>query len=127
MHIPYYGEEPESDSAPKPKKSSKIIAFIAATALAIVGHPALAEKYDFQPVSVKYPDVNVITVKSSMAFVDSLEEVIVTAKDMSELVKPSVQVFSLRLGHTNKQLIHVYDEQSNSWRFVGTSLSSITK
>lgn len=108
------------------KKSNKIIALAAATVLAITGHPASADdRYDFIPARNAYPHAEVVSVKATRALAASIEEVMVTAKDIRELVKPTVQVFNLRTGLENRVLVHVYDQKTNTWKFVGTDPSVV--
>lgn len=107
------------------KYRNKFIAFAAATMLAITGHPAAADDhFSYRDVKVMYPDVPVIEVKTSKALINAhIEEMLVTAQDLSEAVKPKVQVFNLRVGLNNKVLVHVYDKKTDTWKFVGTDPS----
>lgn len=128
MHIPYYGEDSPCESQPKKQtKSSKFIALVAAAALAIVGHPAQAQdRYDFVPAKASLYGIETVSVKyPSRELLRDIEEVVVTARDIRELVIPKVEIFSVRMGLSNKTLIHVYDEKSKTWKYVGTDINDV--
>jgi hypothetical protein len=126
MHIPYYGEDSACESKPiKQSSKNKLAAFVAAVCLAVTGHPASADDYKFDSIKVKHPSVEIIEVKETLKAKYALEEVLVTAKDIRDLVKPTVQVFNLRVGLDNKVLVHVYDKKTDTWKFVGTEPSIV--
>jgi hypothetical protein len=48
-----------------------------------------------------------------------LEEVIVTATDISDLVKPDDRVFTVNTGLDGRVMVHVYDRATDTWKYVG--------
>jgi len=56
----------------------------------------------------------------------AIEEVTVRALDLSKyegVKEPGV----ISVGLTDKVLVHIYDERTDTWKFVGTSLSKANK
>lgn len=106
---------------------NKFTAFVAALALTIVGHPAQAQdRFDFAPVKAINYGIETVAVKhSKYEIVRNLEEVFVTASDLRDLVIPKVEIFSIQIGLGDKRMIHVYDEESNTWKFVGTDIADV--
>lgn len=106
---------------------NKFTAFVAALALAIVGHPAQAQdRFDFAPVKASSYGIETVTVKYPRhELIRNIEEVVVTASDIRDLVIPKVEIFSIQLGLGSKRMIHVYDEESNTWKYVGTDITAI--
>ena len=97
----------------------KIIAFASAVALAVVGHPSLAQdRYDLQPVSLN-GILEESIVPAEPVMLAMLEEVVVTAIDLRDLVKPDDRVFTVNTGLGGRVMIHVYDRATDTWKYVG--------
>lgn len=127
MHIPYYGEEPESGSSQKPKQHrNKLVALLVGTILAVQGHPVLAEKMqqydDFYAIEVTNTQLVDKAVERMQAKVArEVEEVLVTAKRINIDVEIDKQQFVTRAGLTSVVLVHEFDDQTKTWRYIKTN------
>jgi len=127
MHIPYYGEESESDSIQKPKQHrNKLVAILVGTILSIQGHPVLAEKMnkfdDYRSIEVKNTQLVDKAVERMQAKVArEVEEVLVTAKHINDEVDIDKRQFMARAGLSSEVLVHEFDDQTKTWRYIKTN------
>lgn len=94
-HIPYYGEEDKVAV----KSNNKLVAI--ASAMLLVACPVSAQD-----------------VKKAI-FSPTPEEVVVKAMDLS--VEGNTQEGDLRIGLSNEVLNHIYDEKTDTWKYVETT------
>lgn len=130
-HLPEMGED---DASGRVSKSKKLLATILATFALAAGFPvqadtdmlslreALTKPVMPEPAFLKsMTELNEERIREirESAFQD-LEELTVTAVDLSQVMSTNVKVYSMHVGIEGKVLIHVYDELSNTWKYVAT-------
>jgi hypothetical protein len=130
-HLPEMGESaPVSVSKPK-----KLLATILATFALAAGFPVQAET-GFDSASfrnaITQPVVPAAFLQSMNELnelrireirentIRNIEEMTVTAVDLSQILIPDIEVYNLRVGLEGKVMVHVYDESSKSWKYVGS-------
>lgn len=128
-HLPEMGED---DASGRVSKSKKLLATILATFALAAGFPVQADTD-----MVSYRDALTTPVMPEPEFLKSInelndqrireirenafkdiEEITVTAVDISQLLNTNVQVYSMRVGLEGKVLIHIYDQATNTWKYT---------
>ena len=130
-HLPEMGED---DASGRVSKSKKLLATILATFALAAGFPVQADTD-----MVSYRTALTKPVVPEPEFLKSIhelnqqrlrelredtfkeiEEITVTAVDLSKLLTKNVLVYSMQVGLEGKVLIHVYDEDTNTWKYTDT-------
>lgn len=131
-HLPEMGEgAPERVFKPK-----KLLATILATFALAAGFPAQAQELDladyrealtkpivpdaeFLQAMIELNETRIREIRENT--IQNIEEMTVTAVDLSQVLNPDIEVYNLHVGLEGKVLVHVYDELSNSWKYVGSN------
>jgi len=130
-HLPEMGED---DASGRVSKSKKLLATILATFALAAGFPVQAEtdmvSYRTALTKPVVPEPEFLKSINELneqrlrelredTFME-IEEITVTAVDLSKLLTKNVLVYSMRVGLEGKVLIHVYDPASNTWKYTAT-------
>lgn len=131
-HLPEMGESaPVSVSKPK-----KLLATILATFALAAGFPVQADTTlnlpTFRETLTKpvVPSAEFLQSMNEMHeerireirehTIRNIEEMTVTAVDLSHMLMPDIEVYNVHVGLEGKVLVHVYDEFTNSWKYVSS-------
>lgn len=131
-HLPEMG-----DGAPgRVSKPKKLLATFLATFALAAGFPAQADSLDmvdYREALTKpiVPDAEFLKSMNELNeerireirenTLQNIEEMTVTAVDLTQILNPDIEVYNLHVGLEGKVLVHVYDELSNSWKYVGSN------
>ena len=131
-HLPEMGESaPVSVSKPK-----KLLATILATFALAAGFPVQADTThlpSFREALTKpvVPSAEFLQSMNEMHelrireirqnTLRNIEEMTVSAIDLSQILMPDIEVYNVHVGLEGKVLVHVFDEPSNSWKYVSSN------
>jgi hypothetical protein len=124
----------EDDASGRLSKSKKLLATILATFALAAGFPVQADvdmvNYRTaltKPVVPEPEFLNLIHELNQQRLRElredtfkEIEEMTVTALDLSKILTRNVLVYSMQVGLEGKVLIHVYDEDTNTWKYTNT-------
>ena len=135
-HIPQEGMGATCERVSRPKN---LLATFVATFALIAGLPVQAENVNYSDLlaNPSYPEQEIelsiqeLTELRMQELKESLkqsayrnmEEIRVTAVDLSRQVQPSVSIHQVKIGLEGKVLIHTYDKRSDSWKLVKSDIS----